>query len=234
MALPTFGLKKMTAFTRKAIWDAINAVSAAAELRLVALEVGNTSQFVVHEFTPAPAATSTTALKAATATTVADQTILAAALLSGGKTALAAHPRTVTFTYAGTAANGPTSIDIVGTDINDAALTETKTITPSAATFESAKAYKTIVSYTAKGATDTDATVAYGIGSTLGLAQKIKSRADRFAVIQEVYSASGTGSVVTNGTIVSPATCAPNGGYTPNAAPDGTRKYSVTFEHDLT
>ncbi len=219
---------------RKSLWDAITALSNEAEARLAALEVGATSQFVVAEYT-APAATSTTALKAATATTVADQTILAAAMLSGGKAALLAYPRIPTFTLGGSdASHGPTSIDLVGTDIDGNALTETISITPSAATFPAAKAYKTLTSYTCKGATGTDATVAAGIGSTFGLPYKIKKRADRYAVIQEVYSPSGTASVVTNGVIVAPATCAPYGGYTPNSAPDGTKKYAVTYEHDLT
>lgn len=244
MALPIIG-RLHWLFTRIPIYKAINNLSEAAEARLAAVEsaasdaqddidnIADGSTIYVQEFNPAPAATNNAALKAATATTVADQTILAAALISGGKTALLTYPRIVTFTVAGTAANGPTSADVVGTDYDDAPLTETVSITQSAGTYPSVKAFKTIVSYTLKGATDTDATVAAGIGSTFGLNKTIKNRADRHAVIQEVYSASGTGAVVTNGVIVAPATCAPHGGYTPNSAPDGTRKYSLTYEQAL-
>lgn len=231
MALPL--IARLLQFRQfESVYAALNALSEAAEARLVAI-VANTT-ITVYELNPAPAATSTTALKAATATTVADQTILAAAMLSGGKNALLAYPRIPTFTLAGAdASHGPTSIDLVGTDIDGNALTETISITPSAATFPAVKAYKTLTSYTCKGATGTDATVAAGIGSTFGLPKKIKSRADRYAVLQEVYSASGTGAVVTNGVIVAPGTCAPYGGYTPNSAPDGTKKYSLSYEQDL-
>lgn len=62
--------------------------AASAELRSLAAQLGG--QPVVDEWTN-PSATSTTALKAATATTVAPQTILAAAMLTQGKADL---PRT--------------------------------------------------------------------------------------------------------------------------------------------
>lgn len=184
----------------------------------------------VDEFTD-PAAPDTAGLHAAAASTNGtDQVYLTADLIAGGKTALAAFPRNVNFTVAGgTAAHAPTSAVIVGTDINGDALTENFTITASAGTYEAVKAFKTITSITLSGGTGTGATVAIGFGKKFGLSKKIKSRAGRPAILQEV----AVGAEVTTGTYVSAATSPPNGTYAPSAAPDAAKDYAVTYERDV-
>src|SRR5688572_6426728 len=77
----------------------------------------------VYELTN-PATAAADGLKAATATTVAVQTITS--FEAAGVAALAAYPRNVTFTTAGnTPADAPATATITGTDIDGNALTET-------------------------------------------------------------------------------------------------------------
>ena len=185
--------------------------------------------FKVDEFTN-PIASATAGLQAATASQVADQTVLKAALLAPGLAELAARPRNVTFTVAGgTAAEAPTSADIVGLDIDGNALLETVAITASAGTYSGVKAFADITSITKKGGTGTGATVAIGFGKVFGLSKSVKERAGRRAVIQEVAA----GAVVTTGTFVSAATSPPHGTYSPSANPDGSNDYAVTYETTL-
>jgi len=191
-----------------------------------AATMGAANAFQVDEWL-APAATSTTALLTATAITATPQTV--SSFVSGGVTALAAFPRNVTFTGGGTTADCPTSAAVTGTDIDGNALTETVALTAGSGT--GAKAFKTVTSVVFTGSTSTDSTVAVGIGSVFGLSKTIKSRAHRLAVIQEVYAASTTGSVVTNGTYVDATTSPPHGTYAGNSAPDGTKSYALTYEH---
>lgn len=216
----TYELKRVLPFVSPA------GTTVADQKRAVAAALG--SSIVCDEFTN-PAAPAVAGLQIATATTVADQEVLAAAMLAPGLAALAAYPRNVTFTVAGTAAEGPTSADIVGTDIDGNALLETVALVAAAATYEGVKAFKTIVSITKKGATGTAATVAMGFGKKFGLSNTLKQRAGRSAVIQEV----AVGSVVTNGTLVSAATSPPYGTYSPSTDPDATRDYAVTYECTL-
>ena len=183
--------------------------------------------FQVDEFTPAPAATSTTALLAATATVNGTQTL--SSFVAGGVAALLAHARNVTFTGGGTTASCPTSAALTGTDTDGNALTETVALTSGSGT--GVKCFKTLASAVLTGGTATNGTTAIGVGSKLGLSKTIRSRSDRLAVVQEVADASGTGSVVTNGVFASATTSPPHGSYTPNAAPDGTYQYTVTYEH---
>lgn len=187
------------------------------------------SSIVCDEFTN-PIALANAGLQVATASQVADQTVLKAALLAPGLAELAARPRNVTFTVAGgTAAEAPTSADIVGLDIDGNALLETVAITPAAATYSGAKCFADITSITKKGGTGTGATVAIGFGKTFGLSNTIKDRAGRRAVLQEVAS----GSVVTNGVFATPTTSPPYGSYTPNGNPDGSADFAVTYECTL-
>lgn len=186
------------------------------------------ASIVCDEFTN-PAAPAVAGLQVATATTVADQPVLAADMLAPGLAALAAYPRNVTFTVAGTAAEGPTSADIVGTDIDGNALLETVVLVAAAATYEGVKAFKTLTSITKKGATGTAATVAMGFGKKFGLSNTVKERAGRRAVLQEVAA----GTVVTNGVFVSAATSPPYGTYAPNGTPNAADDYAVTYECTL-
>lgn len=177
-----------------------------------------------------PVASSTTGLKAATATVATTSTVLAAALTEAGLTALATYPRNVTFTTAGgTAADAPATATITGTDIDGAALTEVVNLAQTAATASGVKAFKTITSIAYSAGDGTDATVAIGFGNVFGLAKKAKTRGGIVAVVQEIAA----GSLATNGTFVVPATGLPYGTYSPNTAPDGSRDYAVLYERDM-
>lgn len=183
----------------------------------------------VYEMTN-PVASDTAGLRVATASAATAQTVLAAALLAPGIAALLAFPRNVNFTVAGgTAAHAPTSALITGTDIDGNALTETVVITPSAGTYAGAKAFKTITSIVLSGGTGTGATVAIGFAKIFGLPAKVKDRAGRRAVIQEVLD----GALVTNGTFATPTTSPPYGSWSPNTNPDGAHDYAVTYERDI-
>jgi hypothetical protein len=190
---------------------------------------GSTGPIYTQEFA-APAAASTTALKTATATVASTVTLTASDLLAGGKTALAAFPRNITFTTAGgTASDAPASAVITGTDIDDNALTETVTLSQTAATASGVKAFKTITSIAYAAADGTGATIAIGIGSVFGLAKKAKVRQDGPVVFAQTLD----GAVVTNGTFVVPATGAPYGTWSPNTAPNASHNYVVAYEWDL-
>ena len=174
-----------------------------------------------------PAAAAAAGLLIATASSVAVQIKLTAALLAPGIAALLAYPRNVTFTTAGaTPADAPANAVIVGTDIDDAALTETVTIAQTATIASGLKAFKTITSITYAAGDGAAATVAIGFGAVFGLSKSIKSRAGLLAAIREV----SVGAVVTNGTLVSATTSPPHGTYAPNSAPDAAKDYALTYE----
>jgi hypothetical protein len=148
-----------------------------------------------------------------------------------GKTDLATYPRNITFTSGGSdATHAPASAVITGTDIDDAALTETVTLSQTAGTDLGVKAFKTITSIVYGAAGGTDATVAIGLGGKLGLAKKAKTRGGIVMVVQEIAA----GALATNGTFVVAGTGLPYGTYAPNSAPDGSRDYAVIFERDIT
>ncbi len=177
-----------------------------------------------------PAAAAAAGLKVATATSVAVQTVLTAGLLAPGIAALLAYPRNVTFTTAGgTAADAPATVVITGTDIADAALTETVTLAQTATIASGVKAFKTITSIVYAAGDGAGGTIAIGFGQVFGLSKKAKSRAGRVAVIQEVAA----GSVVTTGTFVAAATAPPYGTYSPSTAPNAANDYAVTYERDF-
>lgn len=183
----------------------------------------------VQEFTD-PAAAAAAGLKAATAMTVSPLTILTASLLAPGIAALLAYPRNLTFTTAGgTAADAPATVLITGTDINDAALTETVSLAQTATIAAGVKCFKTVTSLAFAAADGTGATVAIGFGAVFGLAKKAKVRAGGVAVKQEI----AVGVPVATGTFVIPATSPPNGSYAPSTAPDASRDYAIYFERDL-
>lgn len=172
-----------------------------------------------------PAAVSTTALKAATATQAAPLTI--SSFVAGGVAALLAYPRNVTFTGGSTTADCPSTVDLVGTDVNDAALLETVALTSGSGT--GVKAFKTLTSVAYGAGGGTGGTVAIGIGGKLGLTHPAKTRVGVVNVIREY----AVNAVVTSGTYVIAATSPPNGTYAPSSAPDGTRDYTLTYEQDV-
>ncbi len=194
----------------------------------LAATLTSANAFQVDEFTN-PVAASTTALHAATASTVAVQTLLTAALSAPGIAALLAFPRNVTFTTAGSSAtDAPDTAVITGTDIDGNALTESIAgLQGGAATYAGVKAFKTITSIVYGAGAGTGATVAVGTGVKIGFSKSIKSRAGRLAVIQQVAVAT----VVTTGTFVDATTSPPHGTYAPATAQDGANDYAVTYEH---
>jgi len=189
-------------------------------------DVGRTlapmAAITVEEFTNS-AAGGAAVLKAATATTVAPATVLAAALLAPGIAILAAQPRNITFTTAGaTPADAPATALITGTR-SGVAQTETVTLAQTATVAVGVKLFSTITSIVYAAADGTAATVAIGIGDALPLTKTPKARAGLTASIQEI----AVGVVVTTGTL-----SAANKSYTPAASPDGVKDYAVYYAYD--
>lgn len=183
-------------------------------------------QFPVDEITN-PVASAAAGLLAATASTLAVQTYLAAALIAGGKTALAAWPRNITFTTAGsTASDAPATATITGKDIDGAALTETVMLAQTATIVAGVKCFSTITSIVFAVGDGTGATVSIGFGAVFGLSKLPKVRAGALNVLNEVANAVQ----VTTGTFVLPATSPPYGSYAPSAAPDAAKDYAITYE----
>lgn len=184
------------------------------------------ANIVVQEWTD-PVAVSAAGLHAATATTVAVQTLTTADLIAGGKTALATYPRNVTFTTAGsTPADAPATAVITGTDIDGNALTETVTLAQTATIASGVKAFKTITTIVYAAGDGTGATIAVGFGAVFGLSSKLAARGGGAGVVNEIAA----GSRVTTGTFVLSATSAPYGTYAPSSAPNGTNDYAVYYE----
>jgi hypothetical protein len=178
----------------------------------------------VDEFTNALTAAAA-GLRAATQPSLTAATVLEAALLQAGRDELAANPRNVTFTTAGsTPADAPATALITGFDAEGKAQTETVNLAQTATIANGVKAWSKITSIAfaaADGAAD--CTIAIGYGVTLGLTKTPKSRAGLAGAVREVSG----GAVVTTGTL-----SAANKTYTPAAAPDGSRDYAVYYEYD--
>jgi hypothetical protein len=205
--------------------DVANATAAS---RYIDVAVHESGSFVVDELTD-PLASAAAGLLDATATTVAPQTILAAALKAPGLAELLARPRNVTFTTAGgTPAHAPADVLITGTDIHGDVLTETVTLAQTATIAEGNKAFRTIVSIAYAAGDGASATISIGFGNKFGLSRKAKTRAGAVMRGTEISA----GSVVTNGTLAVATTGAPNGTYTPNTVPNGSNDYAIAYETD--
>ena len=184
------------------------------------------ADMVVDEFT-APALAVANGLFAATATSVAVQTILTAALLAGGKAALAAYPRNVTFTTSGvTPSDAPATATITGTDVNGAALVEVVNVAQTGTIAKGVKAFSTITSIVYSAGDGAGALVAVGFGDLLGLSHPIKFRGGYTGPIKELNN----GAVVTSGAFVAAATGLPNGTYDPAGHADGSTNFVVYYE----
>mgnify|MGYP000096533948 CR=1 FL=1 len=180
------------------------------------------ASITVEEFTAPPAA-APAGLHAATASSVAVQTLLSAGLIGAGLTALALLPRLVTFTTAGaTPANAPATALITGTDVRDAVQSETVAIANTAATVSTVKAYKTITSIVYSAGSGAGATISVGTGPAWALSLPPKSRAGACLPVREVMD----GAIPTAGLID-----AVRGVYTPNTAPNATHNYAVYYEY---
>lgn len=177
-----------------------------------------------------PVAAVANGLHAATATTVAVQTLLTANLVAGGIAALLAYPRNVTFTTAGTTpADAPANAVITGTDIDGNALTETVTLAQTATIANGVKAFKTITSIVYAAGDGTGATIAVGFGAVFGLPTKPQARAGGIGVVAEIQD----GAEPTAGTFTTPTTSPPYGTWAPNSAPDGAKDYALYYERDV-
>ncbi len=173
------------------------------------------------------AATSTTALKTATLITTDPQTILAAALVSGGKAACLAHPRNFTITGGGTTAHCPTSVTATGTDIDGAALTETKSL--SSGSGVGVKAFATFTSFVFTGATVGDGSCAIGIGSKFGFSRTPKLITGIPHILDEYLD--GVAVDPSTATVVDAVTSPPHGTWAPADVPDGSDLIAITYEH---
>ena len=175
----------------------------------------------VDEFTN-PATGAVADLKAATACTVAVQTI--SSFLAGGVAALAAYARNVTLTTSGgTPADAPATALVTGT-YNGAVQTETINVPQTAATATGLKPFDTVESVIYSAAQGTDALVSIGVGAGLGVTKTPKARAGAVNPLREI----AVGALVTTGTLTAA------GLYTPAAAPNAARDYALFYEYDPT
>lgn len=197
-----------------------------ADLRAdIVAELAPMAAIAVDEFTN-PLTAAAAGLLVATASTVAVQAYTTAQLLSAGRTELAANPRNVTFTTAGTTpADAPATAVIVGLDAEGKAQTETVSLAQTATIASGVKAFKSITSITFAAGDGAGATVSIGYGIVLGLSKTPKSRAGLASPVREI----AVGVAVTTGAI-----SATNKTYTPSAAPNGTNDYAVYYEWDPT
>jgi hypothetical protein len=198
-----------------------------AFLSIETLASTGTNPLCAQEFVN-PVAAAAAGLEAATAVTVAARTAIV--FVAGGKAALTAYPRNITFTTAGnTPADAPATATITGTDIAGAALTEVVNVAQTATKVEGVKCFASVESVAYSAGQGTDATVSIGFGAVFGLAAKAKTYAGAVASLAEY----AIGAKVTTGTFVAPTTSAPYGSYAPAAAPEGTNDYAVIFVKDL-
>lgn len=205
-----------------------------ADLRQdVAAELGKLGTITCEEFVNPPAAV-TTAFKTAHATTVAAGKVFTVGSGLDGASAglLLPFPRPVTITTAGgTAADAlNTSVVFEGTDIYGRTLTETVLAAGTASTVTGNKCFKKVTKITEGASPGTGATIAYGFGAPIGLGLPIRTVQGLTGALREI----AVGALVTNGTFVAAATALPNGSYSPNSAPDGTRDYAIYYDFDAT
>lgn len=179
-----------------------------------------------------PAAASATGLHAATATVTTAVEYTEADLVAGGVAALAACPRQVRFTTAGTTpSDAPASATIKGWTLAGYK-EETVTLAQTATTADSAYCWTRIDSISMPAADGTGATIAIGFTSALGLPAKALGRGASsavFAIVQELIDGAAAGAA---GSLTAPATLGPFGAYTPDATlvPNAARDYIVRYE----
>lgn len=149
----------------------------------------------VEEFTNL-AAPSTAGLLAATATTVAVQTITT--FLAGGVAVLRARSRTVKFTTAGvTASDAPATCVVTGRDLHGNHQSETVTLAQTATSVETLKCYSALISVVYAAGDGAGATIAIGVGASVGLGKKLKARAGFNGFLREIVGGSVAGTPAT-------------------------------------
>lgn len=110
------------------------------------------------------------------------------------------------------------------------AATETLTLTNDGNTTDtSLNCWVNVTSIVIPAQAGTGGSYTIGFGAAIGLSKKAKTRAGKPFVIAQ--SAAGT-VLASNGTFTAAATALPNGSYSPNSAPDGSRDYALMYELD--
>jgi len=141
---------------------------------------------------------------------------------------LARHPRALVFTTAGaTPADAPATATVKGKDVNGNAISETLALAQTGTTATTENFFAQIDSIEYPAGDGTGATIAITPSAAIGLSRKLRSRAGRAAVLQEVAA----GTVVTNGTFTLPATHKPYGSYAPNTAANDANDYCIYYEY---
>jgi hypothetical protein len=182
---------------------------------------------VVDTFENVPTA-STNAFLLAKASAVGAKSYTAAQLDGAVGAGVSRPARNVTVTVAGTtAAESYTSLTVTGEDINGKSLSETIAVTAAAATYQGNSAFRKITNLAFTGGTGAGATVAVGFGNKLGFSEKTALRDTKVHVVSELQDGVHVG---TAGTLAVPTVGLPNGTYTPNAAPDAAKTYTVVYE----
>lgn len=182
----TVGEKSWTASQLAIVDRATRARALAMCLALDVLELTN------------PAAGAADDLKDATASTVAVQTWLKAALKSAGITKLtacgAAGGRRLVFTTAGaTASDAPATCVVTGVGSDGKARSETVTLSQVAGTASTVHCYTDVTSVVFAAGDGVGATIALGIEDVFGLPSKIRWRASGGAVLAELMDGSQVG-----------------------------------------
>ncbi len=110
------------------------------------------------------------------------------------------------------------------------AATETKGLTDGGnGTDTTATCWVNVTSIVIPAQAGTGGSYTIGFGAAIGLRKKAMTRAGKPHVITQ--SAAGT-LFATTGTFTACETALPNGSYSPNSAPDGSRDYCLTYELD--
>lgn len=186
---------------------------------------------VSHTFfyeTGAVASASTTAILSAGTGSGAGTFTLNGALVSGG-VATIPTPRNITLTS--TSNNSGITLTVTGTDVYGAAQTETIT-GPNNTTVNGAKAFKTITAV-ARSNTVTG-NVSAGTGNVLGLPYAIANAAKVVGAYMDGIPQTTATFVAADATAATATTGDVRGTYTPNSAPNGTRRYVVGILVDTT
>ncbi len=137
-------------------------------------------------------------------------------------------PRNITITTAGlTPADAPAEAVVTGYDVNGSVITETITVAQTATVAAGVKCFASITSIAFTAGDGTGATMSVGTGDVIGLGSPIASRAGYAHYLGEKVNGVMP---ATDGTFSLPTVNAPNGGYTPNTAPNGTNDYVITYE----
>lgn len=182
-----------------------------ADLRSdLARTLGGLAAITVEEFINALASAANN-MMAATASAASAVTLLPAATGATGKltqatiTNLAAAPRQLSFTTAGsTPAHQPDTCTVYGKDERGKPQVEVVTLKQTADAALTTNFWSDVDRVVLAVGQGTGATLAVGLGLKIGLSQKVRSRAGRVAVIQEVSGgtvlATGTVALATTGT----------------------------------